>query len=700
MASEHRVLVALPVPGLRPDSLGNYFASLGLFRTLARRWPNLRAAWNDGELNFVGGPESIDALLSAVCDVASRNGWMPYERGWASAQKERSRLKSGTPFALWQAMADEANLELFAAHVVPSGIGSFNPLLGNAGKKGQRDFSKGWKTAAVALADNSSKSHLDATGKRAELKALLLGDPITWMLKDLNAASWFSEANKLYNSGQRPFREGNLSPWLMVLACEGLPFFAGGVSRRLGARARGVGAFPFVTFSGAPRSAGEVGRDEAEVWAPLWARPMTAAEAVTLFSRGRAEVRGRGVLTPSAFATAVMRRGIDAGISEFRRFVLGKTTAKDYSEPRFEGRIQVRPATEPGAAISAVFERLLALVERLPQDKRKGKRWRFIGLRGAVEAAMLDVAEAPSDSESARDLLDAVVAALDRIDKNRPFRELRIAWEPLPLEWLPTVFNDEPPGAEARLALALVSSFPADRPFAVYRFGVELDRFCRFTHPPEIPKQWVWRSTAAASRLLSDVLFRRTLDWEGLYDEDEPVRLVLPATCAHVGSWLSGFADSELLARWISRLALFDWRTVPRSVKSLASHSSERGDVTGAVCLFGLLQPLFDLRPVPRSNDQAADLLPRESGARTAAVARRVLGLLRTRDVEATIQLATSRYAMAGTPLVRSAVPWSAGDPEVLAASLLFPVFDDERSALAKRWLRPRREQGGSAYEA
>ena len=125
---------------------------------------------------------------------------------------------------------------------------------------------------------------------------------------------------------------------------------------------------------------------------------MTVREAVTLFSRGRAEVRGRGVLTPSAFATAVMRRGVDAGITEFRRFVLGKTTAKDYSEPRFEGRIQMRRPSESAAAISMVFERLLALADQLPDDRKVGKRRRYVGLKGDVEAAMLRVAGAPSQN--------------------------------------------------------------------------------------------------------------------------------------------------------------------------------------------------------------------------------------------------------------------------------------------------------------
>ena len=70
----------------------------------------------------------------------------------------------------------------------------------------------------------------------------------------------------------------------------------------------------------------------------MWNRPMTVPEVATLFSRGRAEVGGRGVLTPSAFATAVMRRGFDAGITEFRRFVLGRTTSANTLSLALEGR--------------------------------------------------------------------------------------------------------------------------------------------------------------------------------------------------------------------------------------------------------------------------------------------------------------------------------------------------------------------------
>jgi len=44
MPAELRLPV-LALPGLSPDSLGNYLASLGLLRVLSRKWPSTRIAW-------------------------------------------------------------------------------------------------------------------------------------------------------------------------------------------------------------------------------------------------------------------------------------------------------------------------------------------------------------------------------------------------------------------------------------------------------------------------------------------------------------------------------------------------------------------------------------------------------------------------------------------------------------------------------
>ncbi len=489
MAAELRLPV-LSLPGLSPDSLGNYLASLGLLRVLSRKWPTTRIAWRDGVLQVVGGPSTLDELLDELVRIAATQGasdvskreWTQYDKAWSDTQKKGTKAKSGVPLALWQAEAQETQLQFFAAHAVPHARVSFNPLLGSGGNAGRRDFAEGWKKAVDVLAAApkpkgrakkiSEPGAGGSTGpdeRRSVLQAVLLGRPITWLVEKLAAGSWFSEATKLYNSGQSSAREGQISPWAMVLACEGVTLLAGGASRRLGARSRAVGAFPFVTQSGAPEVAGEAGRVLGEIWTPLWMRPMSLAETSTLFSRGRAELCARGAVTPAAFATAIRKRGVDAGVSEFRRFTLGRTTSANTFEPRLAGRFSLHIDSDAtGTAASRVLECVTALIEQrgFPRDRKVGQRWRFAGLRGPIEAALLVVAANPDRSEGAIALLDAVTTALDRIDRNRSFREGKVRWEPLPPEWLPSLLAEEQPGVEARLALSLVSSFPAALPFA------------------------------------------------------------------------------------------------------------------------------------------------------------------------------------------------------------------------------------------
>lgn len=543
MAAELRLPV-LALPGLSPDSLGNYLASLGLLRVLSRRWPSTRIAWRDEVLQVVGGPATLDELLDELVRIAntqvesevSKREWTQYEKAWTDAQKKGTKAKSGAPLALWQAEAQEAQLPFFAAHAVPHARVSFNPLLGSGGNAGRRDFAAGWQKAvdALAVAPKPAKgrgkgkavananSAAPSDERRKALHALLRGHPVTWMVEKLAAGSWFSEATKLYNSGQSPAREGQISPWAMVLACEGLAFLAGGASRRLGARsARAVGAFPFVTQPIAASAEREADRLRGEIWTPLWSRPMSLAEASTLFSRGRAELRGRGALTPAAFATAIRERGVDAGVSEFRRYTLGRTTSSNTFEPRLEARFSLESETGARPASASTLERVTALIEQrgFPRDDK-----RFVGLRGPIESALLDVASEPHRSEAGIALLDAVVSALDRVDRNRSFREGKVRWEPLPLEWLPSLFADEQPGVEARLALSLVSAFPATLPFASFRFGVEWAREQngkyeydwatqprRFEHSKVAPARWVW-GPGELPRVLGAVLSRRLVE--------------------------------------------------------------------------------------------------------------------------------------------------------------------------------------------
>lgn len=724
MAAELRLPV-LALPGLSPDSLGNYLASLGLLRVLSRRWPRTRIAWRDEVLQVVGGPPTLDDLLDELVRIAGtqadsdigKREWTQYDKAWSDAQKKGTRARSGAPLALWQAEAQETQLQFFAAHAVPHARVSFNPVLGSGGNAGRRDFAAGWKQAVDRLAAGpkstkgrgKKRSEGGAGGsagpdeRRSALQAVLLGQPITWLVEKLAAGSWFSEATKLYNSGQSPAREGQVSPWAMVLACEGLACLAGGASRRLGARSRAFGAFPFVTQSVAPEAAGETGRILGEIWAPLWTRPMSLAETGTLFSRGRAELRGRGALTPAAFATAIRKRGVDAGVSEFRRFTLGRTTSANTFEPRLEARFVLEPGPGATDAASPTLERVTALIEQrgFPRDRQVGQRWRFEGLRGPIEAALLDVAAEPNRSEAGISLLDAITAALDRIDRNRDFREGKVRWEPLPLGWLPSLFADEQPGVEARLALSLVSSFPVEQPFATFRFGVEWKygaTYAHYTHVERPPARWVW-GPGELARVLGAVLARKLLDQDIEANRAGRGYPPLPATTSQVRQWLVGEVDEPLFSSWLSRLALFDWRQVPREVRALIQPEAQTPRVEAGLALLGLMQPLVDQRALVIRDLSPNDLLSDETGARTTEAARSLVTLIRAGNLDAALRLAASRYAMAGVRLASFDAPWRSHDPDRLIAALLFTISDRDRVVLFERWLRPRRRpQGGEAH--
>lgn len=702
MSDSPHKLPAIPLSGLRPDSLGNYLASLGLLRVLAKKWPAVRISWREDVLQVVAGPDSLDSLLDQVMELATNKEWTPYGRGWVEKQKESTKYKSGAPLAEWQANAPEEHLELFAAHVVPRDRVYFNPLLGSGGNAGKRAFSDGWKKAIDELQREEDKLVRD------ELTSQLIGRPVSWLLEKMNAASWFSDANKLYNSGQNPYREGLISPWGMVLACEGLPFFAGAASRRLGSRARAAGAFPFVTQAASSGCSGEAGRNSAEVWAPLWDRPMALPEVRTLFARARAEVRGRGVTTPAAFATAIVKRGVDAGITSFQRFSLGRTTSSNTFESRFEGRMVLPSSELPNCAAEAVtplasfLERILSLVDRLPRDEKKGNRWRFVGLRGPIERAMIQVAASPADPARACDLLDAVVAALDRVDRNQNHRARQISWVPFPVALLPAIFGHSIPPIEARLALSVVSGFPASRPFALYRLGVDWQNG-QYVHPKQAPFRWVW-GTGKLSRVLANVLARRVLDWEKATKhgcrEEPPARILFPASLRDVSAWLDGQVDERLVERWLSRLALFDWRAEPAHLIAGAfGLENERAPVSGGLALFGLLRPLFDLQPVYRQGSNE-DLLDDMSGARSPTVARMSMALIRTGQVDTAVAIATSRYAISKTLLVKTDTPWTIEDPERLLASFLFTTTLPDREFLVQRWIRPQRERKGERAHA
>jgi CRISPR-associated protein Csx17 len=167
----------------------------------------------------------------------------------------------------------------------------------------------------------------------------------------------------------------------------------------------------------------------------------------------------------------------------------------------------------------------------------------------------------------------------------------------------------------------------------------------------------------------------------------------MPARLADVEAWLDGNIDEALLARWVSRFALFDWSFIPTPIRAVLPLKNTRPPIGPALALYGVLHPLFDLRPVfDDGRDDGRDLLDPETGARTSSAARRIAALIRSGDIERAVEVGRSRYAMARAPLVSSDVPIAIEDPERLLAAFLFAVSDSDRTALIHRWRRPQRQ--------
>src|SRR5436305_1178264 len=85
---------ALPLPGLTPDTLGNYLASLGLLSLASSHWPNVRGCWRHGQFVLINGPADLASLISWLSDIAERRLWSNYSRTWSKTQQADTKNKN------------------------------------------------------------------------------------------------------------------------------------------------------------------------------------------------------------------------------------------------------------------------------------------------------------------------------------------------------------------------------------------------------------------------------------------------------------------------------------------------------------------------------------------------------------------------------------------------------------------------------
>lgn len=678
-----KALTVIRLPGLNLDSLGDYLAALGLLAILGRKWPGVRGCWRDETFLVMGGPTDLGELETFVGGVGEALEWSTYEKTWEAAQKADTKAQSARTTNLWRSRdAEEAELSMAQAHIATGQKLNFNPLLGTGGNAGKRDFTKGWDRAAAFVEKpprGTSRADLNA-----DLHAFLTAQPCR-CLSDFNAACWFSAANKVYNSGtSRPFREGQLTPWAMLFACEAFALFRGSASRRLGAGRRATGTFPFVVAASAPASDGETGRNTGEVWLPVWERPMAMPEIEAVFARGRAEVNGKGAITAAAFAAAILQRGVDAGLVEFRRFSLLRTTSENTFESRLTSVISLRAKRNPARAEASGV--VIGLRDALPADYKKGQRWIYVGLRGPIDRALTDYAA----SESATDALavvDAMAASLQKADRNRNHRAENIWFRPLPGAWLKDLCqNGITPELRIGLAVASLKHVGTVETVLPYWLGVTRTK-AGWSMPENCPFRRVWAPTTLQKNLCSVVL-RRLTDMKEA-DARPPFSGTLSAPLADIAALMRGELDDREVERWIQRFSLFQFdQSANTEGRSILRAAKERFPAAADIAVLALLKPLFEV-------ELFEEFMRETPGAKPPRCARvaRIAALLSRDDLAGALQLARETWHALGVQLIGLPQEYAPSSRDHLCqrllGAMLIPVWPADILPTFRRWCAP-----------
>jgi CRISPR-associated protein Csx17 len=732
-----RPLPVVRLAGLHLDTLGHYFAALGLLRLAVRKWPTVKCCWRDGVFFLVGGPQNLAEFEALLLEIGANGRWSSYAIDRPKNKSTDSQKIKGKDVSLWIAqLTDESDAVLGISHVVGGDRRNFNPIFGTGGNAGKRNFLKGWQKAkeAVEAKESATKSKKrnkdeqknlpllienDALSKgmlpeaRHDLAAFLNGATCS-LLSDYGAACWFSAANKVYNfSPDKPYRDGQLTPWAMLFACEAFPLLVGATSRRIGSQRQGTGAFPFVTQGPAPKNEKEAGIVVGEFWAPVWSKPLSFPEVSAMFKRGRAEVDGRGAITSVAFAAAIIQKGTDIGLLEFRRFSLLHTT----SAQTFESRLaSIHPLADYVEAAQAdAVAKIIRFRDALPREYKKGKSWIYRGLQGPIDHALVNLAETALNIDRRIDasweLLDAVFSSLAKTGKNKTHREREPSLALLPVSWAVSLLKSTHEiSREASVAIALATlhsetsytistvekSGNRPAPLLAYRIGVDpvwKNNWSKIKISKNTPLRVVWSQRALVDNLCA--VIRRRVMVESESGAEPPFNARFSLSFAEVSAFLHNELDDALVDRWLTRFMLFDWNRISPTerdgIMKLLRKNVESVPLLPEDLLYTFFRPLFH-------SGTFAELAQHDGPGKrpipTVNALRPLVAMLERGDSAAAHRGAVNRYKSLLQPTADfGKSSFDVSEPLRLLATLLLPTHPKSIAHAFARWVTPTKDQ-------
>jgi len=629
-----------------------------------------------------------------------------------SSQKERLLLmcRSSFPEAVvgW----------LDAAFVLTTEGAKYPPLLGTGGNDGRLEFTNNFMQRLIEVIDPATGSPTPPAPRL--LQTALFGVASSLPLSRGPVGQFFPGSAGGANATTGFAGESAVNPWDFILMLEGAVMFAAAAVRRLESAEPGLLACPFcvrqVGAGYASAAAGDEPDARAEMWMPLWDRPVQLPELAAILAEGRSQVGARAARTGVDFARAVVSLGVDRGLSAFQRYGFQVRNGLAYFATPL-GRFRVQRNAR--ADLLSEADRWLDNFRRIAGPTNDQVPAGIARTLNQLESRILDLCQ-----EGTPQRLQAVLVALGQAEKalarsfawttgrnDKPPRQKIAPLAGLSARWLRDA-NDG--SVEFRLAAALASvngiykdkeGRPTTLPLRCHLEPVVLrtaqdHRWVAWDDTPS--NDVVWHEGDLLD-VLNAIFARRLLRAQQAGHSMLPDRAVCFAPLADVVAFLEGRTNDDRLAELLWGLSLLEWLGEARSAdfqsavsrisnppkppcsEDLPTGSRQYGrletcatpDVPSA--LFSLLRLAFprpgergDLPEVP-----ANSMIHRHAAVGHGLEASR-LAVRRLRGCE--LHPALSEVAVSGTAARRA------------AAALLFPLSRRDFARLGELVLKPQTE--------
>ncbi len=492
--------------GCRPEPLSNYLKALGVLRVLSESrsyakckgyWENdnfvlittlteaeikeffLReyapspfvSPWN-GSTGFYEKDKQKD-LLKAILD-APETRFGEYHKAIKISQGviERLKLKEQPKDAqmkkllfsqLRDAVPDTMAKWIDTCAMITNDSDSplkFVPLMGTGGNDGNFEFGRTFMQQLQNLIDFATGEPIEGADKL--LRSALFDEVLPKLAYSGKIGQFSPIAAGGANATTGTDGDSRVNPWDFVLMLEGMLVFMPGITRRGEMGKTGVAA-PFTasrpSLAGYGSAADEKVR--AELWIPLWDRPVGLGELGVLFREGRAKVNTGGKLKYRTaksgvdFVRAVSSLGVARGIKAFHRYGFQERNGLSYFAVSL-GRYMTpsRPRRDPLRDLDRWLDRFAVVAADGGDAPLSVQRSRRLLENTIVEQAQgkvgfLDLLVALGEVEKAlNQSLGYLYDAKTKSFKINPIPYLRSS------RWLVESYEDS---AEFRLALALAA---------------------------------------------------------------------------------------------------------------------------------------------------------------------------------------------------------------------------------------------------